>query len=78
MLTLSPKPDLLIDSPAPFDTLETWESHLRMLEALPEGTFLREELIAKARKHIKRRKVLQDSETASLSEPEKRTSPPTE
>jgi hypothetical protein len=43
---------VLIDPPGPFDTLQTWQRHLRDLRTLPDGTLLRSELIQTAEAHI--------------------------
>ena len=47
-----PKPEVLIEEPSPYDTLETWESHLRTVEALPDGAFLKEDMLATAKRRI--------------------------
>ena len=46
----------LIDSPSPFDTLETWEQHLAMLCRMPDNTDMRKELILDAEQVIARKK----------------------
>jgi hypothetical protein len=46
----------LIDSPSPFDTLETWEQHLAMLRRMPDNTALKPEMISDAEQVIARKK----------------------
>jgi hypothetical protein len=47
---------LLNDGPGPFDTLETWEQHLKKMEALPESVLNRGSLIAEARTWVERKR----------------------
>jgi hypothetical protein len=51
-MTTEPQRVILIDEPTPYDTLETWERHLTKLEALPANTFMRAELIKRAKSLI--------------------------
>lgn len=50
-MTLSP----MIDEPGMFDTLETWERHLKTLEALPDST-LKPGMIREAKQVIATKK----------------------
>lgn len=60
------RPPVMIDQPTPYDSLETWESHLVELEALPKGTPLKFELIKQAEDEIKARKPTADPAPGSI------------
>jgi hypothetical protein len=47
-----------IDIPSRFDTLANWERHLRVVEALPENTLTREEMIKEARQMIAEKRAI--------------------
>jgi hypothetical protein len=42
----------MIDEPSPYDTLETWESHLKTLQTMPGNMMLRAQMIAQAKSEI--------------------------
>lgn len=52
-----PLPDGLIDEPGPFDTLGEWLAHLRILDGLPDGSFLKAEMIENANEMIARKRA---------------------
>jgi hypothetical protein len=50
---------ILIDEPSPYDTLETWERHLDVVEKLPENTLLKDRMLARARKRVEEKRAEQ-------------------
>ncbi|MCB1393707.1 hypothetical protein [Nitrobacter sp.] len=57
---------IMIDGPEPFDTLETWEQHLKKMEALPDRTPNKQSLVKTAKRWvgIKREESFRDSRKA--------------
>jgi hypothetical protein len=45
------------DGPEPFDTLETWELHLKEMEALPDSVSNKQTLIRQAKNWIARKRA---------------------
>ena len=53
----SKKKFVLIDGPSPYDTLESWERHLRELRELPANTALKPQMIKEAKEMIAMKKA---------------------
>jgi hypothetical protein len=57
----------LIDSPTPFDTLETWQRHLADVRRLPDGTLLKSELVRTAEQMAARLRADLDGRLAGVT-----------
>ena len=44
---------VILDEPTPFDTLQTWERHLSLVESLPADQLGRDRMLVKAKRTIR-------------------------
>lgn len=56
VLVYEPDP-VSIDEPEPYDTLETWEEHLLLVQDLPDDHVLKQPLLENAREMIAKKKA---------------------